>query len=181
MSEERDVTKVSISGKVTTEKLTAEQKLESYKEKRARIARVLERGYVVDRATVDNLPPEYHGEWVPDDPMEIERKKALGFWIDREYAPKRSLHGQADEADKARIGDCIFMICHKEDKQLIDEIRYEQYVRTHGSPEDLKRLKQQEERDFIKLSESIGLPVVDESAESSARKEELIAALTRDK
>lgn len=181
MSQERPVLKVAADGKTTTETLTAEEKREQYQEKRARIARVLERGYVVDRATVDNLPPEYHGEWVPDDPMEIERKKALGFWIDREYAPKRSLHGQADEADKARIGDCIYMICTKEDKQLIDEIRYEQYVKTHGSPEELKRLKQQEERDFAKLTEQIGLPVVDESAESSARKEDLIAALAKDK
>jgi hypothetical protein len=181
MSQERDVLKVSAEGKTTTEVLTAEQKKEKHLEKRARIARVLERGYVVDRATVDNLPPHLHGEWVPDDPMEIERKKALGFWIDREFAPKRSLHGQADEADKARIGDCIYMTCLKEDKQLIDEIRYEQYVKTHGSPEELKRLKQQEERDFAKLTESIGLPVVDESAENVAHKEELIAALSRDK
>lgn len=175
MSTEREVIKVT-GTKTSTETMTAEQKKEKYKEKRARIARVLERGYIVDRAVVDNLPPHLHGEWVPDDPMEIERKKALGFWIDTEYAPKRSLHSEAD-VGKAKIGDCIYMVCPKEDKDLIDEIRYEQYVRTHGSPDELKRLHQKEEEDFSKLTGTLGLPVVDESAENSARKDELIAAL----
>ena len=176
MSTEREVIKIQKDGKTSTEVLTAEQKKEKYKEKRARIARVLERGYIVDRAVVDNLPPHLHGEWVPNDPMEIERKKALGFWIDTEYAPKRSLHSEAD-VGKAMIGDCIFMTCAKEDKDLIDEISYEQYDKRHGSPDDLERLKQQEERDFENLTGSLGLPVEDESAESSARKDELIAAL----
>ena len=175
MSTEREVIKIQ-KNTTSTETMTAEQKREKYKEKRARIARVLERGYIVDRAVVDNLPPHLHGEWVPNDPMEIERKKALGFVIDTVYAPKRSLHSEAD-VGKAMIGDTIYMTCPKEDKDLIDEIRYEQYVKTHGSPDEIKRLHQKEEADFNNLTGTLGLPVVDESAESSARKDELIAAL----
>src|SRR5690242_7548495 len=41
-------------------------------ERKARLATILDRGFVQDRLTVE-LPPDVHGEWVRNDPLEIQR------------------------------------------------------------------------------------------------------------
>lgn len=149
----------------------------SKEEKRARAIRILERGIIVDRTTVENLPPHLHGEWVSRDQMDIERKKALGFWIDKEYATKRSLH--SDGTDSSVVGDTVFMVCLKEDKEIIDQVRYEQYIKMHGSPAEKKNLGVREENEFRTQAEALGLPVIEESTKTQVRKDELIAALSQ--
>ncbi len=140
-------------------------------EKKARIARVLERGYIVDRLTVD-LPGELHGEWVAID--QIERWEALGFWVDKEHAHKRALHPDTQEpaaAGPSRVGDVIFMTCLQEDFEIMQEVKKEMYAERHGSPADKKRKMQEEEREFKNLvEEDIGLPVVDEGKETPVGK-----------
>lgn len=197
MSEERSATVIS-SGEATVSKVvTEDQKTqETRTQKKARLARVLERGFVGDRTVVDNLPPHLHGEWIARDVMAVERAKSLGFWIDTEYAPKRSLHSEADKG-QAIIGDTVFMTCLKEDKQLIDEIRNEQYIRQHGTKEEKLALNrklgeeegnlQREEKTFnTQVENELGMPVIDPSKISvdagakTVRKEQLLAALSKD-
>ncbi len=176
MSESRTIH--TLDGKTHT--VTLEEQQAAAKEaariradKKARFVRVLERGFTIDRLQVD-LPPDVYGEWVPLD--QIERWRVLGFEIDTEYAPKRQLHGAGDGS--GRIGDTVFMICSREDHDLMEEVKHEMFVMTHGSPEEKRRLKQQEEQEFTNVVETqIGLPVVDESVEHQARKSEIREAL----
>lgn len=145
-------------------------------EREARILAVMERGYILDRATVENLPPDLHGEWVNRDPLEVERKKAIGFWVDTEYAPNRALH--SDGSKTAMIGDVVYMVTTKENKRLIDEVRHRQYIKQHGDPRAPKRSGQKEEGDFKRQVDTrLDLPVVEEGGEKSVQTQELADAL----
>lgn len=138
-------------------------------EKRATIARVLERGIIIDRATVD-LPPHLHGEWVADDPVEISRMQLLGFEKDTEYARDRSTNAGADGVSK--IGDVIFMTAPMEVKEIIDSVRKEMYERANPTS-----AKQKEEKDFARQADRAGLPVIDEGSVDAARESEIRNAL----
>ena len=70
------------------------------------------------------------------------------------------------------------MVCLKEDKQLIDEVRFEQYIKMHGSPAEKKAFVQKEEKEFKSQADVLGLPVIEESQATHARKDELTAALS---
>jgi hypothetical protein len=138
-------------------------------EKKARFVRVLERGFTIDRLTVE-LPDHLYGEWVPQD--QIERWQTLGFEDGTEYAAKRGLH------DKGRIADCVFMVQPREDHELYEEVRRELFIQQHGSPDEKRRLQQKEEKEFANLVETqAGLPVVDESVEHEARRSEIKEAI----
>jgi len=99
------------------------------KEFRARAAKVVTRGLVVDRLNVD-LPPDVHGEWIRDDAVAIAEARALGFELDTTYAVKSALH--TDAAGKAKVGDAIFMTMAKWQKEEIDLLKKEQYDTNHG-------------------------------------------------
>ena len=100
------------------------------KEFKARAAKVVSRGFVMDRLSVTNLPKDIHGEWISDDPASIAEAQALGFEIDKEYATKNKLHTNA--TGEAKVGDVIFMTMPKWQKEVIDEIKQEEYARHHG-------------------------------------------------
>ncbi|HEX9430476.1 MAG TPA: hypothetical protein VF944_08875 [Candidatus Bathyarchaeia archaeon] len=144
-------------------------------EKKAKLARILERGMIADRLTVD-LPPEVHGEWVPNDKSEIYRMKMLGFKIDDEFAVKRALHDEGD--GRSIVGDTVFMTCDRETKDIIDEIRRDNFERMNGKPGATTK-RQKEESEFKAQSEAIGMPVIEESASRAARKADLEAALQK--
>lgn len=181
MSEQREVVtatgasrQVSPSDVKKTEeeiaKLAADKKA-----KKAKFARVLERGFSVDRLTVE-LPPDLHGEWVPED--QVDRAGLLGFTIDKEFARKRQLHPAADGS--ARIADVVFMVCPKEDYDLMQEVKQEIFTRTHGSPKEVKRLDQREEQEFRgAVEDKLGLPVIDEGSARQAKKDQIREALVR--
>lgn len=163
--------------------LTEEQinKNMSRADKKARAVRILERGIVADRTTVENLPPHLHGEWVERDPLAIERKRALGFWVDKEYATKRSLHSEGGN-EMSVVGDAVYMVCLKEDKEIIDEVRYEQYIRMHGTNAQKESMGYnkdgvKEEKEFRTQIENADIPIIEESTFKTARKDELVAAL----
>lgn len=145
-------------------------------EKKARLARILERGMVADRLAVE-LPADVYGEWVANDPSEIYRMKILGFEIDREYATSRALHSEGD--GKSIVGDTVFMICDRDTKDLLDEIRRENFEAMNGKPGSKTVRRQAEEREFRVASETVGMPVVEESVSRTARKAELEAALSK--
>jgi hypothetical protein len=144
------------------------------KQRKAKIARVLDRGFINERLEVE-LPPELHGEWVRDDSIEIDRMRALGFEVDKQYATKRSLHSGGDAT--AKVGDVIFMVCSKEDYMLQEEVRRERFEQMHGKPG--KRDKQLEERAFegqVK-TETPEVPVIDDSHAREAEASDIRAAV----
>lgn len=140
------------------------------------ISQALDRGMVAQRVHVD-LPPEVYGEWVRNDPFEIDRLKGIGFKIDDKYAVDRALHG--DAAGNPVVGDVIFMTCPKEVKEVIDEIRADHARDKHGP-----RKKQQEEQNFEALTRKDTGGVVPVDIRSSATqigKHEIAAAIGMDK
>lgn len=143
---------------------------ETRTDKKARLAKVYERGITGDRLHVD-LPPDKYGQWVPDDVVSINRLRALGFEIDQKWAPHRALHDKGDGA--SYVGDTVFMVCDREVKEIIDEIRKDRYERLNN-PRDGK---QKEERDFIAQADPITVPT-SESKAREAKKGDIIAALT---
>src|SRR4051812_10412635 len=100
-------------------------------EKKAKLVSILSRSIVTDRLAVD-LPADMYGEWFPNDKMEIYRAQMMGFKIDTEYAKARALHENPQHGgDASIVADAIFMTCELETKQLIDEIKQENYDATH--------------------------------------------------
>lgn len=146
-------------------------------EKKARLVRILSRGYTHDRLHVE-LPDNVHGEWIGNDQISILEAETIGFRVDTQYASKQ-LKGLHDVGDgRAVIGDVIFAIMDIEDKLLHEEIRREAFELANGKPGQVKA-EQREERDFATSARRTGLPVVEESRNRAARKAELEAALRR--
>lgn len=139
----------------------------------ARLSRVLERGIIVDRTTVD-LPDGVYGEWVCNDDPDIVRMQLMGFEVDTKYAVDRSSHADGT-GGIAKIGDIIFMTCPQRVKDTIERVRKRIYDRANP-----KKGSQKEEKDFAQSMASIRethLPVTDESIQSEAGEAEIIAAL----
>jgi hypothetical protein len=158
-------------------------KIMSKEEKRARIARVQSRGLIIDATTVDNLPQHLHGEWVHRSDIDITRMQAMGFWIDEEYAPNRSMHSDGSK-NKGIVGDTVFMVTTRENKELIDEVRQEEYQKMHGiAKADGSIVDQREEREYKNSVERSGLPtpVIEESHTREIQKDELRTILAGDK
>jgi hypothetical protein len=177
MSEERSVLHVpAMSGKGTAtigvekaRELADNQEELSAAEMKQRIARVLERGIIIDRATVQ-LPEGLYGEWVADDPVEISRMKLLGFVEDTEHAVDRATN--SDGTGVSKLGDVIFMTAPMAVKEMIDAVRTEMYEKANPVKD-----KQKEERDFQANADKSGLPVISEGDISPAREQEIRNAL----
>lgn len=122
------------------------KEIETRQSRKARLAEVYERGLLGDRLHVP-LPPDKHGEWVPNDVVSIDRKRSLGYEIDTVHANKRALHDKGDGA--SYVGDVVFMTCSMETKEIIDELRRERYNSLHAP----KKGTQIEERQFVKTVE----------------------------
>lgn len=142
------------------------------KELKSRLVTVLDRGLTGDRLHVE-LPPDVYGEWVPNDKMEIYRMQSMGYSIDKIYASKRALHSDGTEGTSI-VADAIFMTCPMENKELIDEIKIEQY-NTANSP---RGGKQKEELDFMAEARNVGLPSEMKSRVDPATIESIKDALT---
>lgn len=152
------------------EKINEQDKVESRADRKARMAQVFDRGVVGDRLHVD-LPEHLHGEWVPSDAVSVHRKESLGFRIDTEYAKNRKLHDKGDSA--SYVGDVVFMVCDRENKEILDEIRRDRYNAVHAP----RGGKQKEERDFITQADKETAPTA-ESKAHQARKADITAAIT---
>lgn len=156
---------------VTAKDETPVAKKETLEERKARFARVLDRGHIQDRLHVP-LPPELHGEWVSKDPREIMEKEALGFRVDKEYAKKSTLHAAGADGSVV-VGDTIFMVCAKEDIDLVNQIKAERYAKANS------KNNQKEDTGYKhQMTEELSdLPVISESTVNNVRKEELEAAI----
>lgn len=119
----------------------------------ARLAKILDRGMISDRLHV-TLPDDKYGEWVHNDPVEINRMQAMGFDEDREYAVKNSMH--TDATGRAVVGDVVFMVAPMWVKEAIDAHAAKRYEQAHGK-------KKTEEEKFAMLTNQQGFPVVNKS------------------
>lgn len=162
MTQERTETEVrGLSPSILTQdELAAETKAQ----RRARLINVLDRGVMHDRLYV-KLPDNMHGEWARNKPEDIMYMQTLGFKVDDEFAPKRSLNANGD-GKSAVIGDVIFMTCPRELKEEIDAIRLEQFYAKNGKPgENSVR----EEREFEKATKATTGGEIQTSVESTTR------------
>lgn len=141
----------------------------SREERKARMIQILERSPVQDQLNV-KLPADKYGEWVRNNPMEINRMQALGFQVDRQYASSNALHGGT--GDEAVIGDVIFMTCEKDTKELIDEIRHDRFLKANG-----KRKEEEELKRNIRGGTDGEIPAIVEGSERPLTPEGLAAAV----
>lgn len=143
--------------------------VETRAQKKARRAQVLARGGANDRLAVEYPADKYHGEWVPfkDGGVEVHRKKALGFWIDTEFATQRALHSDESYEGGSVIGDTVWMMCTREDKDILDEIKQERYDAIHNP----KKGKQKEERDFLNQAPGETAPASESNVKTVRRRD----------
>lgn len=171
MSEER--TPNDGSAITADDKAAANAVAESLASKKARIARVLERGIIGERLAV-NVPTGIHGEWVADDPVEIDRMRSLGYEVDKEFAQARSIHTNADGVPK--VGDAIFMTCPQEQYDLIRAVKQERFEAMHN-PRGKGREKEEAEYRGKVEEETPEVPVIDASKKSRVGEDEIRRAL----
>lgn len=176
MSTEREVTDIGTGQQMSMAQAIAldpEDVKRLRAERKTHLRSVLERGIVADRLKVD-LPPTLHGEWVLNVKEEIYRMQLLGFQIDTEFAPKRALHDHGD--GMSVIGDTVYMTCPMEDREIMEEIRREQFEAANGKPGQTR--SQKEEREFTAQTRTLRIgPTVEESTARSVRKAEIESAL----
>src|SRR5690348_7452414 len=98
-------------------------------EYRQRLARVYDRGLIIDRLHVD-LPDHVYGEWHSGDELTRAAMDLKGFIVDTEYAPKSKLHDSGNGEGKA--GDVIHYIMPKWKKIEMDKLQKAIYERNHG-------------------------------------------------
>lgn len=94
----------------------------------SRFVDIADRGFVSIRFDVP-LPPEWHGEWVPDDPGSIAEAQQNGWIIDDKFAVKSGLH--SDGTGKPKVGDVVHMIIPKRLKEIHDRAAQVRFDRTH--------------------------------------------------
>lgn len=157
--------------------LSRADELRKRQNKKVKMMQILDRGIVGDRLKVD-IPNNLHPEWVPNDPMEIHRMQTVGFRFPSEEEYKnRGLHNQGD--GKVIVGDVVLMVCDREDKEIIDEIRAEQFEKMNGRPGEAK--VQAEEKNFKSQLRHADrdnyIGTMEESDVKLSRKAEIEAAL----
>lgn len=144
----------------------------SRNDRRARLIKIRERGYISQRLDVE-LPPDLHGEWVLNDPAEIARMQSLGFDIDTVHAASKALH--SDGSGKAIVGDVIFMTCPKEIKEDIDWAEAERMRQFHNP-----RKPQAEEANVVNSLQSLGLEPTNISTRTRVDNNEIKGAVSSD-
>lgn len=141
-------------------------------ERRARLIKIRERGYISQRLEVD-LPPDKYGEWCLNDPAEIARMQAMGFEIDTIHAPSKALHSNG--SGMAIVGDVIFMTCPREVKEDIDWAATERLrqLRNPAKP-------QPEEANALNSIASLGLETTNTSRRTQVDESTIKAAISSD-
>lgn len=143
-------------------------------ERIARTAVVLDRGIVQDRLKVD-CPPDLHYEWVRNDPLEIDRMRTLGYWVDEVYASRRAIH--SDGTSGNQVADVICMMTMKENREMIDRVYLEKQLKATRRPK-----KAQEDEEFesatARATEGI-IPTFSESNQRTVTAADVRAALAR--
>jgi hypothetical protein len=117
--------------------------------RKALLIQAFDRGVVHDRLTVP-IPKHMYGEWCRNDPLEIDRLKTLGFEVyEQENGGGRGLN--SDGTGALIVADVIYMVTPRENKEIIDEIRMERFLKANGRPGD-RKAKSKEEVEFEKAT-----------------------------
>lgn len=93
---------------------------------------ILDRGVTTSRLDLD-VQPDIHYEWIPNNAVEKNRMRTLGFEVLSRH--KHLLSGNPlheGGADEIIVGDVIAMGCSKVRKQALDEIKTERFIAMHG-------------------------------------------------
>lgn len=140
-------------------------------EQKARLARVLDRSFSVDRLRV-NLPPDVYGEWVPSDPVSVAEAELKGLQVDEVYAPQSAV-GRSN-----RHIDCIFMTMPKITHDVIESMKLDEYNRIHNPKKNNegKIVGQAEDKTNSPEANAVGLPIISESQTSSVTGDEILSA-----
>ena len=177
MSDERPVLHVPKMGRTETIGISKAREIADNPEElsdaelEAKLTRVLERGIIVDRTTVD-LPSDVYGEWVSDEAVEISRMQLMGFELDTKYAVDRATNADGTGV-VAKIGDVVFMTCPRRVMDIIEKVKKNLYERANP-----KSGSQKEEKAFTELMDKqADLPVIDESVQSSVGEADILSAL----
>lgn len=133
-----------------------------------------DRGVVSDRLAVP-LPPHLHGEWIRYDPFQIKHMEDLGFRFDPQYGGDRALH--SDGTGKPKVGDVVFMVCEREVKELIDEVKAERFKDRHAKPGKQVAIEEREAASATARETGNEIPTFAESQHREARKGDISAAL----
>lgn len=139
MAEQRDVAAIIGNPKTSAEIFSTLTRAE----KKARVAVVLDRGITNDRLHIPDMPKHLHYEFHPNDPGELARLSAAGFWVPtaKELGiTDRSLHG--DGSNAIIVGDSVCVVCLKEDYEIIEEVRQERFKKANGDPSLRRRTAQ---------------------------------------
>lgn len=147
--------------------LSPEEYAAKLAETEAKLLTLLDRGHVNQRLFVP-LPAGVYGEWVRNDPVEVERFRAMGFEIDDKYAASNATSGNN------RIADVVHMVAPKYVKDAIDKIRNRRFEEMHGKAGQKRRTNLKEERDF---GSKVDFPVVNESVNESISGNDIASAI----
>jgi hypothetical protein len=135
MAEQREATQVK--SELTTDQLQEELN------KRVEARRKLKEGLrvnLLDRAAVSTaldlswLPKGLSGQWCRNETLRINDLRALNYEVYKDNSI-RGLH-DANADGSVVVGDLILMTCSRENREIIDELRKEEYNQRHGKPGD---------------------------------------------
>lgn len=146
MPEQREATLVKTT--LTDDELQAElnRRVEERKKIKAGLrVNLLERSAVSSALDLSFLPANLSGQWVRNETLRINDLRALNYEIYKD-SKIRGLH-DANADGSVVVGDLILMVCSKENREIIDELRKEEYNQRHGKPGDNR--PQLEEKAFI--------------------------------
>jgi hypothetical protein len=93
-----------------------------------RMIQVLDRGHIIDRFHVSDLPAGTHIEWHKDDPVTHARLTAKGFVVDDALA-KRSSFIHTDGTGSPRIADVRLYSIPKWKHEILEKIETEKGLR----------------------------------------------------
>lgn len=179
MTIERDISNPSgetLANNNEMKVLSAADEIMRRKDKKIKMMQILDRGVIGDRLSVD-VPKHLYPEWVPNDDGEIFRMQAMGFrFPDSSEYSKRGLH--TDGTSKVIVGDVVLMVCDREDKEIIDEIRDERFRKLHGKPGDNSQGEELGYKAQVRKADRDNyIGTLEESSTREARKAEIEAAL----
>lgn len=134
---------------ISSEDLSPEEavaKAERLQAAKARAVQVLSRGKTLDALdmALETVPKGYVGEFVREDEMSVNRKRALGYeLVEASSDKRRSLHPSGDS--RVRVGDVVLMQIPEEEHVAIQAARQEvRQKRVAKNPAEKQRRAQSE-------------------------------------
>lgn len=171
-SKEREVHDVNTGSIIALDRQMSKNQL------KAVMVDILDRGVTSSRLDLD-VQPDIHYEWIPNNAVEKNRMRTLGFEVlsrHKHLVSGNPLHEGG--GDEIIVGDVIAMGCSKARKDVLDEIKSERFIAMHGRPGNKT---QAEEKEFTEKMnqqlEPVGISATVDSNTTSLTGNELSNAL----